>query len=637
MEEFFVYHILSESKNFTNNIVYVFLFACVAILNYGVFSKAQKVALIYISTLCARIFIPIGTMLTIAILLVSMFLVEEYLNPDQDKIHIVHNWHAKVGDFIYSFFFMDAGGWMLLTIAAMSATWISFVKNVLNRFAEKCVFAGTVAEKVGGMEQIYPWVVILLAFVCAWRTMHALIAPKFIVKEYKEINRYFAKYISYDLNLESDEAHRRLCLLTELEDRSYFIRENSYNWFSPEFFRYKWNGFQQKENRKSFQRFWRRLKKAASWIKKNGLPLAVKRANQMLRIFFYKLKWSWKSLWRRIRGGSTLEMQLIRQIGIEEGYNYVGARKIFEFAFTFLFFPQLKKLYERKIVSKRDCFKDFLLYVYIQSVRVKINGVWFTSIAQLMENIHGEAQEKKHMLRLEEYDITELYVAYLALTGANVTDKRLILYPEVIDRYEIDLDYAKWFSNQIKERSIQPGDILRHEELENNYKKYAEQRKPQERFYRIGYAILPFAENNIYYGAPDWPSYGEYECWNFAQTVYGKIWHDGFNSYAGTPDDMLRYVPEGKVRSITADNTKRFLSNAPRGAVIRLSDRLQGLDTSGTQYHSQILLDKDENGITVYQSDNYETSITYYTWEEYADEYGRYTYFKYVKYPVAEG
>jgi len=611
MESFLIYDITQGIGTYTNNIVYVYIFGCVAFLNYSKFSKAQKIVLIYLSTIAMRIFVPTRTVFTISIMTITIFLVEEYMNPDQEKMRIVHSWKAKLIDFAYSFIFIDAGLWMMLILFVLSGKG----RNCLERILEP---------------QITTWVIYIGVFILAWVTMHSVVAPTFVVKEFKDINSYFAQYIERDLNLDDDEVRTRLQLLTELEDKSYFVRENSYNWISLEFLKYKIGV----ESRKRESREKRtHIKKIINFIRTYGIKVGFRILKEKIHIGRYEvIHWS-KSIMRRIRGGATLEMQLIRQISIEEGYRCVVRRKVFEFVATFVFFSQLKRYYERYDVEKRKYFKEFLLYVYLQSVPVKINGIRFRSIAYLMETVNKIDDEQ--VLHIEDYNISELYVAYLALTGAPVSDKRLILYPNVVEEYGIDLNYAKWFSKMIAGRKIRPGERKTHDELETLYQEYEKRRTPGECFYKLGHTIIPIVEDNIYYGEPRWPSYGYRECWSFAQTVYTNIWWQVFNSYAGTSDDLLRNIPRGDERRITAENAKRFLLQTEPGAVIRIGDTIQGKDNVGNKYHSQILLEKCKTGVVLYESNSYKTSIEFYTWEMYEDIYGKYLYFKYIKFPGA--
>jgi hypothetical protein len=129
-------------------------------------------------------------------------------------------------------------------------------------------------------------------------------------------------------------------------------------------------------------------------------------------------------------------------------------------------------------------------------------------------------------------------------------------------------------------------------------------------------------------------SYGRNECWAFAAMVYKTLWGQTFSVYRGTPDDILRDVDTGDARAITAENTKKFIEMAPLGSNIRIADRVNADDSTGRAMHSQILLQKDDNGLTIYESITPRIRIVYYTWEQYAEKHAKYKYFKYIKYPV---
>lgn len=131
-------------------------------------------------------------------------------------------------------------------------------------------------------------------------------------------------------------------------------------------------------------------------------------------------------------------------------------------------------------------------------------------------------------------------------------------------------------------------------------------------------------------------SYGKNKCWAFAAMVYKKVWGQSLSCYRGTADDFLRDVATGKDRAITAKNTKLFVDRIPVGANIRVADNINGGDTNGRNRHSQILVQKDESGFSVYESVNKMVRIRYYTWQQYATKYAKYKYFKYIKFPVPE-
>ncbi len=127
-------------------------------------------------------------------------------------------------------------------------------------------------------------------------------------------------------------------------------------------------------------------------------------------------------------------------------------------------------------------------------------------------------------------------------------------------------------------------------------------------------------------------------CWQFAQTVYKAVWGINFTGERGTGDDLLRNVPKGSARAITTENTRNYISEARLGAVIRISTYIDGDDNNGRYKHSMILIDKTDDGFTVYEgSVNGRVRIKSYTWSEFANGYfgNHYGYYKYIKWPGA--
>ena len=82
---------------FINNIFYVYFFSCVVILNYNSFSKNQKITLIYITTFAMKLCTDTRVSVTLVVLVLLMFVLEEYLTLDKVKLRLL----TRIGDKIY--------------------------------------------------------------------------------------------------------------------------------------------------------------------------------------------------------------------------------------------------------------------------------------------------------------------------------------------------------------------------------------------------------------------------------------------------------------------------------------------------------------------------------------------------------
>lgn len=585
---------LAQGQLFNSNLIYVYFLSCIVIFNYQHFTKCQKISLIYATTIAMEVISKYSGSLTAVMLLISMFIFEEYLSDDTVKCELLMKLRYKVIDFAYQFLVTDAGFLISVNII-LSGKWF---RQIIED-----------NDSIG----IYYGLNIALLLV----TIHILNTSKFKLFDFGVMKSYFDKFDGKKIELDSPEVRKRFEIMTDLEDKSYFDRTNSYNWLSFEFIRYKIRAYR-------YNKKWEKQLKPKKTIREMLKYLwKLIRKHRLLKHLFCKLKnkiqgsiWNVKSMFtrlrRKIRGCSTLEMQLIRNIGIEKGYDKcVFRRKIFEFVYTYLFFNGLKQYYAITQNAKRMRFKEFILYVYLHSIRLKMFGSEFKSIAALFDNSD-----------IGEWDIDEFYIAILALTGAKVTPMRMVLYPGTVLRNQIDLNRALVWRNMIRDGRISEAakESFKEDDIESV-------------FYIINDRIVPFVECGIFYGPDKWPSYGEQNCWNFARTVYWYIWWKTFSNKTGTDDDLMKRYHSLAERTITKEHCKEYLSQAKPGAVVRICDDIKGNDRMGRNKHSQILLQHDENGVTIYESNDCNTGICYYTWDAYAMKYAKYKYFKYIKWP----
>ncbi len=129
------------------------------------------------------------------------------------------------------------------------------------------------------------------------------------------------------------------------------------------------------------------------------------------------------------------------------------------------------------------------------------------------------------------------------------------------------------------------------------------------------------------------------ECWSYANNLYGKIWGQNFTNSFDSSDNMLRDLPDSAL-TLNAENLKKYVSAAALGSCLRIcnSEYLHGTDGWG---HSQIIVQKDDNGFTVLEGGLSNAPYCrehYYTWSAYCDSSwpGDYEYIKYIKWPGAE-
>ena len=128
-------------------------------------------------------------------------------------------------------------------------------------------------------------------------------------------------------------------------------------------------------------------------------------------------------------------------------------------------------------------------------------------------------------------------------------------------------------------------------------------------------------------------------CWEFANNVYAVLWGTGYNAVRNADDNLLRNINTLSDLTITAAHTKEYISQAALGAVIRVcDDPLRDDDYAINYMHSMILVGKSSTGLTVYHgnwnwnNEGAKVHITTFTWDEFANQFKNYKYFKYNHY-----
>lgn len=591
---------MMEAQVFNNNAIYVYFLSCIVIFSYQHFTKRQKVSLIYATTIAMELISQYSWKLTAVMLFLSMFILEEYLSDDKVKCDLLSNLWYKVLDFVYQFVFINAGACISVNVGIADYQ----IRDLWIRKEFPLV--------------LFYGINIFVLLV----TIHLLNTSKFGLYDFGVMKSYFDKFNGRKIEWESEELQRRFDVMTALEDKSYFERATSYNWISIQFIKYKINAYRAE---KEWRRRYKEKKTLRHFLK---CTWALIRRFRLFRYIFRKI-WTGVSetvmsiydfavrLRRKIRGCATLEMQLIRNIGIEKGYTQcVVRRKFFELFYTYLFFNGLKAYYKNTQNNKQKEFKKFILYVYLHSIKLNIFGNDFKSINLLFPET-----------KVEEWDMDAFYIAILSLTGAPVTPRRMVLYPELICTRRIDLNRALVWLNMIRRRDI----------TETEKKPFAKEEVKQV-FYVVQDCIVPCVHMGKFYGPSEegdnWPPYEENRYMDFSRMVYEKIWGTTYTGKTGTEDDMMGNYHSLEERKISAEHCRMYLGQAEAGAVIRLSDKIKGNDHRIGNGYSHILLTHDEDGVTLYESDSRNTRIAYFTWEEYSDRYGKYKYFKYIKWPV---
>lgn len=358
------------------------------------FEKSQKIIVVYMLSYCLRLFDIIEFKAIIIVLNIVAFLYLEFLTKDNVKNKILNNIWDKIKDYIYKIIFEFSGVYFLISIIIIS---YNFVPQI-HFFSVNIPVANIIS-------------IILIMY-----TFNNVISEKYATLTFSQIKKKMDNVIIWTkIPKISEENKEKLNMLVDIEDKSYFIRESSYNFLSIEFFTYK-----------MYQKT----------LKKESIKCKLKRRKMMnyIKIFFRDLLSTenfCKKISKYVRGYSTIEMQLIRTLGIQYGYNFVVYRKIYELMYSKMFFKNLLKYMNKAYLNTKGCcsFKEYLLNIYINVASIRINDKDF-----------------KHMLeiwntrKLEDVSKEEFLISILGLSRRKIDNEIIYNYGSIIEKYNIDLD-----------------------------------------------------------------------------------------------------------------------------------------------------------------------------------------------------
>lgn len=439
----------------TSNIFFVYLLGILVIINYEVFEKKQKIAIIYACSFGLTFNNDLRCVVIIFVFLLTLFLYEEYLNEDLVKIKYVTKIKHKIIDFLYMYVFQYK---LLYIIGA-----IALKSNVCREFFARVLI---------NHESIQSWignVLIIIAVMMLIMGVHKMLNNPVELKNFKQINQKFSEYPYYKLPLKDakvrDELFKKLEMVADIEDYTFFKRDKSYSFFSLEFIKIiisKRRGRGKKEGTQkrcciSFIRdnireilTWKTI---SAFLRKKHKGIII---TQYVRKIFIRIRDRIKNklgnakqkLKRYIRGYSTIEMQLIRILAYKKGLKMgmpktfhdiylVVTRKLYEIVYAPIFFSGHKKYLN---VSKGgDYYRYYLVYIYLHTVQTNLNDRVYAPLDKIFGNVD-----------VAEWPKEALFIIVLGLNSMRITKKRVDIYKDIINKYELDIDLVYQLVDCIK-------------------------------------------------------------------------------------------------------------------------------------------------------------------------------------------
>lgn len=427
----------------TDNLFFVYLLGIIVIINYSSFSKLQKIAIIYTCSY-GLTFNPDLRCRTIIILLITiLFLYEEYLGQDTAKINYVIRFKHKIMDFLYMYIFQYKIIFVILSIILRSQSAYKFLQYYVTFDYKNLNIVGMVL------------LCISLCFLI-WG-IHTMFNNPVVFNTFDQMDAKFLQYPYYFLPINDITKRytlfRKLEMVAEIEDYTFFQRNKSYNFLSFEFVeavlkrkkQERTLRLQKNNNRLNIGTrilfYLKRIfKKSVSCFKRDINSLHIFRI--VLYLFNCFKVWTYNNILafqhyvrRLIRGYSTIEMQLIRIIGYKKGLvmgrpknifeiPIIFSRKIYEIVYSSIFFYGKKRYLG--ISKSEDYFRYYIMYIYLHTVQTNLNGRIFRPLDTIFKEID-----------IVDWPIEALFVITLGLSGRQITKKRVRKYKHIIKKYNL--------------------------------------------------------------------------------------------------------------------------------------------------------------------------------------------------------
>lgn len=301
--------------------------------------------------------------------------------------------------FIYLELFIDNFKRKILTSLikkALDFIFLIFSEYYFHLFLLTLFFSSTYFDKLVSkyLSLNYSYICLILGLIFLGLSCKNTANERFKVDTFTNMKRKIDNVLPYREYLNGNYEIIDKGCITYIEDKSYFFRNNSYTYLSLYYFKCKYI--------KKIYHFFTRFLSSSD------------RKKEVKRV---------------MRGYSTIEMQIIRTIGVLEGYDeHIFRRKIFEFLYSYLFLKSLKNYY-----ADCDCdiskYKDYLLYIYINIAPVLIRG-------------GRKGLEKKYNKKIKKdissFNSEELFLLILTFSGKIKWSNVIELYDNVIEELSLN-------------------------------------------------------------------------------------------------------------------------------------------------------------------------------------------------------
>ena len=247
----------------------------------------------------------------------------------------------------------------------------------------------------------------LLSFLSFFWSLTVVLQQKYVIHKFSEMYKIFSLF---PINkIEFNEKLNDACnILISIEDRSYFERK-AYSFLSIQYL-----------------------------LKVLNSKISILKGSKKIKCIFKMGNTFVQNILDESRGYSTIQMQLVRSLGIKRGYNYKYRRKIFEVLYSRMFFKGIERMLREDKVAQNRYFKKYLLYIYFHQVNTFLGDARFSKFLNAFDMKYNKKNDK------DIYDCSNegIFIACMGLSkrATNITRANIVKYLENIKGVQLDSD-----------------------------------------------------------------------------------------------------------------------------------------------------------------------------------------------------
>lgn len=466
---------------------FIYLFAAISVITFETFSAKQKISIIYIFTYGISFNGQLDKKILLVCMIFTLFIYEEYLNnTEKKKKDFFYRIIYKGLDFLYLYVFRYK---MLIICLAIGLRSYTFNRIMFYVFPE-CIHSYIVDYGFS--------VITVLSAVLLCVGIHLMLTDFVQMHTFERVFNIFEQYPYYDCPLSEPQKREQLCrrmeLIADIEDRTFFMRRKSYHFWSSENIKALWktkrssmSASRNYDNSSKikclfttvirnlykfghnilghFKRVYNGAYRILSYLKdffRNRHDILKKaksipktmggNAKHVISALYFKCKVIGKRIFQYlIRGHSTIEMQMIRILFYKRGL-LLGNPIVRNENKKIRIRSTIRKLYW---MLERKCFEVIYSSIVFASLKhyLGINQITnldyfryyivYLYVYVVQTSVNGKKYRPVSKY-FEEVDVSEwsmekVFVAGLGLCSRTITPKRIQVYDFVVKKYELDV------------------------------------------------------------------------------------------------------------------------------------------------------------------------------------------------------